>query len=77
MNHFPSIQKGKTDTDFKCRGSIGERMNVRYFLTIGMLLSATFSFLFGLAYWTNIHSLTYFIIIQVKTYFIIIFFSLC
>ncbi|EFX68820.1 hypothetical protein DAPPUDRAFT_301251 [Daphnia pulex] len=46
-------------------GSLGERINVRYFLSIGMMFSGLFGFLFGLAYWTNIHSLAYFIIVQV------------
>lgn len=46
-------------------GSLGERVNVRYFLSIGMMLSGLFGFLFGLAYWTDIHSLAYFIIVQV------------
>nr|CAH0105951.1 unnamed protein product [Daphnia galeata] len=46
-------------------GSLGERINVRYFLSIGMMFSGIFSFLFGMAYWTNIHSLAYFIIVQV------------
>lgn len=51
--------------DCSIRGSIGERVNVRYFLTIGMVMSGIFGFLFGLAYWTDIHSLTYFIMVQV------------
>ena len=51
------------------RGLLGERINVRYFLSIGMIVSAFFAFLFGLAFWTNIHSLNFFIIVQVDVYF--------
>ena len=41
-------------------------MNVRHFLSIGMFLSGIFSFLFGLAYWANIHAYGYFIAVQVN-----------
>ncbi len=46
-------------------GPIGERMNLRYFLSFGMMVSGFFGFLFGLAYWTEIHSLSYFLVIQI------------
>jgi len=46
-------------------GFLCERMDQRYFLSIGCLLSGGFTFLFGLAYSTGIHSIWYFIIIQV------------
>ena len=52
--------------DFDYRGSIGERMNVRYFLSIGMVMAGIFSFLFGVAHWTNIHAYGYFIAVQVE-----------
>ena len=39
-------------------------MNLRYFLSLGMILSGVFTFLFGLAFYTNIHAIAYFIVIQ-------------
>jgi len=45
-------------------GAIAERMNLRYYLTLGMLSSGLFSFLFGLAKSTGIKSIYYFIVIQ-------------
>ena len=39
---------------------------VRYFLSLGMICSGLFTFLFGLAYAANIHSLAFFISIQVE-----------
>jgi len=46
-------------------GFLAERMDLRYFLTLGMMLSGLFTFLFGFAFYYNIHSLAYFIFIQV------------
>jgi len=46
-------------------GIVAERMDLRYFLSGGMILSGIFTFLFGLANNVNIHSLGYFIAIQV------------
>ncbi|XP_071942356.1 glucose-6-phosphate exchanger SLC37A2-like [Antedon mediterranea] len=46
-------------------GHVAERMNLRYFLTGGMLLSGLFTALFGLGYFWNIHSYAYFVIIQI------------
>jgi OPA family glycerol-3-phosphate transporter-like MFS transporter 1/2 len=40
-------------------------MNVRYFLSFGMVMAGVFSFLFGLAYWADIHAYGYFIAVQV------------
>ncbi|XP_054165832.1 glucose-6-phosphate exchanger SLC37A2-like [Oppia nitens] len=48
-------------------GMIAERMNLRYFLTIGMLIAGIANILFGLAYKLNIHALEYFYVIQVLT----------
>ncbi|XP_078050571.1 major facilitator superfamily transporter 16 isoform X1 [Augochlora pura] len=45
-------------------GFIAERVNLRYFLTFGMLASGISSYLFGIARPYNIHSLWYFILIQ-------------
>lgn len=36
-------------------GHIGDRMNLRIFLTIGMVGTGLFTSLFGIGYWANIH----------------------
>ncbi|XP_043206051.1 glucose-6-phosphate exchanger SLC37A2-like isoform X3 [Amphibalanus amphitrite] len=46
-------------------GMLADRMDLRYFLSGGMALSAVFTALFGLAYVWEIHSLAYFLIIQI------------
>nr|CAD7404667.1 unnamed protein product [Timema cristinae] len=46
-------------------GYVAERVNLRYFLTFGMIMSGIFSYLFGLAYSLSIHSIWYFVIIQI------------
>ncbi|KAI0218090.1 Glucose-6-phosphate exchanger SLC37A2 [Lamellibrachia satsuma] len=46
-------------------GHLAERLNLRYFLCGGMLLSGLFTALFGLARYWKIHSLSYFIVVQV------------
>jgi len=48
-------------------GLLAERMDLRYFLSLGMIFSGFFTFLFGLAYFANIHSLAFFIVIQIIT----------
>ncbi|KAL1501753.1 hypothetical protein ABEB36_007023 [Hypothenemus hampei] len=45
-------------------GFIAERVNLRYFLSLGMLFSGIFSYLFGIGKTYNIHSLWYYIIMQ-------------
>ncbi|CAH2014105.1 unnamed protein product [Acanthoscelides obtectus] len=45
-------------------GFIAERVNLRYFLSMGMLLSGLFSYLFGLAKTYNIHHLWYYVVVQ-------------
>ncbi|KAK9672767.1 hypothetical protein RND81_12G123200 [Saponaria officinalis] len=45
-------------------GHIGDRMNLRVFLTIGMLSTGLFTALFGFGYWFNIHNFYYYLIIQ-------------
>ena len=47
-------------------GFIAERVNLRYFLSLGMLLSGFFTYLFGLAYTRKVHNLSYFILVQVN-----------
>ncbi|XP_066582722.1 glucose-6-phosphate exchanger SLC37A2 isoform X2 [Prorops nasuta] len=46
-------------------GFIAERVNLRYFLSFGMLASGISCYLFGIARPYNIHSLWYFIIVQI------------
>lgn len=46
-------------------GYVAERMNLRYFLALGMLTSGLFTFALGLAKSIGIHSIYYFIIMQI------------
>lgn len=46
-------------------GPLAERLNLRWFLSFGMISSGLFGALFGVAYYADIHSLTYFIVIQI------------
>lgn len=46
-------------------GIVAERVDLRYFLSLGMILSGIFTFLFGFAYSAGIHSLWYLLGIQV------------
>ncbi|KAF3433144.1 hypothetical protein FNV43_RR24246 [Rhamnella rubrinervis] len=45
-------------------GHLGDRMNLRIFLTVGMVGTGVFTSLFGVGYWGNIHSFYYFLIVQ-------------
>uniref|UniRef100_A0A2P2JZK3 Glycerol-3-phosphate transporter n=1 Tax=Rhizophora mucronata TaxID=61149 RepID=A0A2P2JZK3_RHIMU len=45
-------------------GHLGDRMNLRIFLTIGMLGTGLFTSLFGVGYWANVHSFYYFLVAQ-------------
>ncbi|KAK3926511.1 Glucose-6-phosphate exchanger SLC37A2 [Frankliniella fusca] len=46
-------------------GFVAERVNLRYFLSFGMILSGIASYFFGLARVLNIHDYSYFVIVQV------------
>lgn len=46
-------------------GFIAERVNLRYFLSLGMLFSGLFCYLFGIGKTYNIHALSYYIVIQI------------
>ena len=46
-------------------GFVAERVSLRYFLTLGMLFSGIFTYLFGMAKVYDIHSMWYFIAVQV------------
>ncbi|GAB4813197.1 hypothetical protein N2152v2_000243 [Parachlorella kessleri] len=46
-------------------GHLGDRVDLRYFLTGGMVGSGVFVCLFGLAYFLKLHSMAFFIFIQI------------
>lgn len=45
-------------------GHLGDRMNLRIFLTVGMLGTGVFTSLFGVGYWGKVHSFIYFLVVQ-------------
>lgn len=45
-------------------GFVAERMSLRYFLSLGMILSGFFCYLFGVAKTADIHSIWYFVFVQ-------------
>ncbi|XP_068635298.1 putative glycerol-3-phosphate transporter 1 [Aristolochia californica] len=45
-------------------GHLGDRLDLRIFLTVGMVGTGVFTSLFGTGYWLNIHNFTYFLVIQ-------------
>ena len=45
-------------------GHLGDRVDLRILLTIGMVGSGLFTALFGVGYWLNIHSFYYFLAVQ-------------
>lgn len=45
-------------------GHLGDRSNLRIFLTVGMVGTGIFTSLFGAGYWLNIHSFYYYLVIQ-------------
>ena len=47
-------------------GHIGDRMNLRIFLTIGMVGAGLFTSLFGIGYWANIHIFYCYLIFQMS-----------
>ncbi|XP_070851364.1 glucose-6-phosphate exchanger SLC37A2 isoform X1 [Drosophila suzukii] len=46
-------------------GFVAERVSLRYFLSMGMILTGVFTYMFGIARTSNIHSLWYFVIVQI------------
>lgn len=46
-------------------GFLAEHMDLRYFLTIGMISSGMLTIAFGLGYFWNIHSFAYFVTVQI------------
>ncbi|XP_022969907.1 putative glycerol-3-phosphate transporter 1 [Cucurbita maxima] len=45
-------------------GQLGDRTDLRIFLTVGMLGTGLFTSLFGVGYWANIHVFCYYLIVQ-------------
>ncbi|KAJ8772111.1 hypothetical protein K2173_027288 [Erythroxylum novogranatense] len=45
-------------------GHLGDRLDLRIFLTIGMVGTGIFTSLFGVGYWANVHSFYYFLAVQ-------------
>ncbi|KAK9292101.1 hypothetical protein L1049_020058 [Liquidambar formosana] len=45
-------------------GHLGDRVNLRIFLTVGMVGTGLFTSLFGVGYWANIHNFYYFLVVQ-------------
>ncbi|XP_038219959.1 glucose-6-phosphate exchanger SLC37A2 isoform X1 [Zerene cesonia] len=45
-------------------GMIAERVDLRYFLSLGMMFSAILCYLFGLAKTLNIHNISYYLLVQ-------------
>ena len=45
-------------------GHIGDRMDLRKFLTFGMLMSGLWVSLFGMGYYWNVHSVGYYVVVQ-------------
>ncbi|KAL6131850.1 hypothetical protein ACLB2K_070223 [Fragaria x ananassa] len=45
-------------------GHLGDRINLRIFLTIGMVGTGVFTSLFGIGYWGSIHSFYYYLAVQ-------------
>ena len=50
-------------------GMMAERIDLRYFLCFGMILSGILTMLFGLAYTWGIHNIVYFIFVQIASGF--------
>lgn len=46
-------------------GHVAERMNLRYFLSAGMILSGVMTLMFGLGYTWGIHYIAFYIAVQV------------
>jgi OPA family glycerol-3-phosphate transporter-like MFS transporter 1/2 len=48
-------------------GYVAERSNIRYFLATSLIICGISCYLFGIAFYLNIHYFYYFIIIQILT----------
>lgn len=45
-------------------GHLGDRLDLRVVLTIGMIGTGVFTSMFGIGYWLNIHSFYYYLVVQ-------------
>lgn len=45
-------------------GHLGDRLNLRFFLTVGMVGTGVFTSIFGVGYWGNVHSFYYYLVVQ-------------
>ncbi|KAL3521421.1 hypothetical protein ACH5RR_019570 [Cinchona calisaya] len=45
-------------------GHVGDRMDLRRFITVGMVGTGLFTALFGVGYWANVHIFYYYLIVQ-------------
>lgn len=45
-------------------GQVGDRMDLRVFLTVGMVGTGLFTGLFGAGYWADVHSFYYYLVVQ-------------
>lgn len=45
-------------------GHLGDRVDLRILLTVGMALTGLFTSLFGVGYWLDIHSISYYLVVQ-------------
>lgn len=45
-------------------GHLGDRLDLRIVLTVGMIGTGVFTSLFGIGYWLNIHSFYYYLVVQ-------------
>ncbi|MFS7991403.1 putative major facilitator superfamily, MFS transporter superfamily [Helianthus anomalus] len=46
-------------------GHVGDRIDLRLFLTAGMIGSGVFTVMFGLGYWFDVHLFGYFVVVQI------------
>ncbi|KAJ0724338.1 putative major facilitator superfamily, MFS transporter superfamily [Helianthus annuus] len=46
-------------------GHVGDRIDLRLFLTVGMIGSGVFTVMFGLGYWFDVHFFGYFVVVQI------------
>ncbi|XP_057751378.1 putative glycerol-3-phosphate transporter 5 [Arachis stenosperma] len=46
-------------------GHVGDRIDLRLFLVVGMMGSGIFTVLFGLGYWFDVHVFGYFVVVQI------------
>lgn len=45
-------------------GHLGDRLDLRIFLTVGMVGTGLFTSLYGIGYWGNVHSFYYYLVVQ-------------